>query len=484
MRGGIRWYLAAALILVGLAGCGRWLAEREPWRHEAEVSCLKSGSVKVSPVVEQLRPIQGPGICGADFPLKVAALGQNSALGFAENIRPPGAIPQSTSSLPRQLQAPPSYGAPSYGAPVNSPQGYSVGPGQPDYRGAAATPSRGPSSLDPADSDPEDEAFEDDDDADEAPPPTPGARGSNTQAYPQNGARTYPQTNGRAPSYPYPPESERGTPRYSMPPAAGAPRDINPLDLQRNTYPPQANQPAGQPRYSPREIETRPLTGSRPLPPLGPNRGMNVQTASASIEPPATLACPLVSALDRWFADAVQPSAQRWFGQPVAEIKQISAYSCRGMNGQAGARISEHAFGNALDIAAFTLSDGRRITVKDGWRGSPEEQGFLRDVQAAACQQFSTVLAPGSNSFHYDHIHVDLMRRGSGRRICNPEAIPGDVVAARAAQRNPLAQRFNPNVTGSMGPGRLSSSGAMSFAPAEGPAETDPNLPRAVPGED
>ena len=68
----------------------------------------------------------------------------------------------------------------------------------------------------------------------------------------------------------------------------------------------------------------------------------------------------------------------------------------------------------------------------------PEEQGFLRDVEAAACEQFTTVLAPGSNSFHYDHIHVDLMRRSSGTRICNPEAVSGEEVAARAQSR--LAQ--------------------------------------------
>ncbi len=67
----------------------------------------------------------------------------------------------------------------------------------------------------------------------------------------------------------------------------------------------------------------------------------------------------------------------RWFGVRVVEIEQISAYSCRGMNGNPHAHISEHAFGNALDIAAFTLADGRRITVKGGWRGMPEEQGFL-----------------------------------------------------------------------------------------------------------
>jgi Extensin-like protein C-terminus len=134
----------------------------------------------------------------------------------------------------------------------------------------------------------------------------------------------------------------------------------------------------------------------------------------------------------------------------VVEIKQISAYSCRGMNGNPSAHISEHAFGNALDIAGFTLADGRRISVKDGWRGLPEEQGFLRDIQGAACQQFNTVLAPGSNRFHYDHIHVDLMRRASRRVICEPAAVSGEQVAARANSRNPYASR-DPYVTGSLG---------------------------------
>jgi hypothetical protein len=80
----------------------------------------------------------------------------------------------------------------------------------------------------------------------------------------------------------------------------------------------------------------------------------------------------------------------------------------------------------------------------------PEEQGFLRDVQAAACAQFTTVLAPGSNVYHYDHIHVDLMRRASRRSICEPAAVSGEEVAARAAQRNPYAAR-EPGVTGALG---------------------------------
>ena len=141
----------------------------------------------------------------------------------------------------------------------------------------------------------------------------------------------------------------------------------------------------------------------------------------------------------------------RWFGVRVVEIKQISAYSCRGMNGNPHAHISEHAFGNALDIAAFTLADGRRITVKDGWHGMPEEQGFLRDVQGAACQQFNTVLAPGSNVYHDDHIHVDLMRRSSGRIICQPAAVSGEQVAARAGRAQLPMRRREPWVTGSLG---------------------------------
>jgi hypothetical protein len=195
-----------------------------------------------------------------------------------------------------------------------------------------------------------------------------------------------------------------------------------------------------------------PATLSRPSVPLGPARGqrMTASIGPVTVKPAATLACPLVSALDQWIVTAVQPASMRWFGQPVVAIKQISAYSCRGMNGNPRARISEHAFGNALDIAAFTLADGRTVTVRRGWNGAPEEQGFLRDVQGAACQNFTTVLAPGSNRFHYDHMHVDLMRRRSGRIICQPGAVSGELIAARAARNGKYARRGDPSITGSI----------------------------------
>jgi hypothetical protein len=261
---GIRWFLvglAKLCVLNVVAGCsiGSFFAEREPWRLEAEAQCVNAGIVREGAGVVRTKAIQGPGVCGAEYPLRVSILDESTPLGYAGEVRPSAAYPS-----------------------------------------RSAEPDR--------------------------------------------------------------------------------------------------------------------------LPPV-------------AVSPSATLACPIVSELERWIAGSVQPAAMRWFGSPVAEVKQISAYSCRGLNGNPMARISEHAFGNALDIASFTLADGRIVTVRSGWHGLPEEQGFLRDIQGAACDHFTTVLAPGSNVFHSDHIHVDLMRRRSGRSACNPGAVSGAEIAARAQAR-------------------------------------------------
>jgi hypothetical protein len=377
MTRGVRLYLVGSFVLVSLAGCGHGFfqsEEREPWRAEAEIACLKSGAVKESPDLVRIDPISGPGVCGAEFPLKVAALGESSGgFGFAdEDLRPPADI----GHAPRW--------------PITQP-----------------------------------------------PPPSPYA------------PPTYPNSAARQPGYRAAPE---GPISLTAPGVAPEPDEI---ELAPEGAP-EPNQPTARGPYPGNQpYPVRPETSlppPAPLPPLGPGPG-NAVTAfgPVAVKPAATLACPIVSVLDRWLADSVQPAATRWFGSRVVEIKQISAYSCRGMNGNSHAHISEHAFGNALDIAAFTLADGRRIAVKDGWHGLPEEQGFLRDVQASACQHFTTVLAPGSNVYHYDHIHVDLMRRVNRPIICQPSAVSGEEVAARAAGRNPYASSREANVTGSLG---------------------------------
>jgi hypothetical protein len=396
MTGQLRFYLTGSVLvlLLALAGCGRSMlqtGERAAWRHQAEVTCMTSGAVKMGAGVVQIEPIEGPGMCGADFPLKVAALGGSSAaIGYGEEVRPPGSIrnPLDEMRYGRPVQAPP---MPVRTQPV---QGevlrWTPGP-QPVRTPSNYEPAGRPVSLSP----PGAPSYD-------APTPEP------MQAPTQEPRRApYTQSDSAAEPDDVPDDA-------ILPPGRGAPSNIR-------------TQPAyNAPRYEPEP--------QRAPPALGPTRGPQT-TASiqpATLQPAATLACPLVSALDKWVTEGVQPAALKWFGSQVVTIKQISAYSCRGMVGAGTSHISEHAFGNALDVAGFVLADGRKIVVKDGWRGSPEEQGFLHDVQLQACDMFTTVLAPGYNAAHYDHIHVDLMRRVSGRRPCRPDAIPGDVVAARA----------------------------------------------------
>src|ERR1700759_5255191 len=96
MTRGVRLYLVGSFVLVSLAGCGRGLfqtEEREPWRAEDEIACLKSAAGNGTDDLVRINPISGPGVCGAEFPLKVAALGEsNSSFGFADELRPPAGI--------------------------------------------------------------------------------------------------------------------------------------------------------------------------------------------------------------------------------------------------------------------------------------------------------------------------------------------------------------------------------------------------------
>jgi Extensin-like protein C-terminus len=440
MTRGVCCYLVSSLALVALialAGCSHYLmAERESWRHEAEISCLNSGTVKETPERVRISPISGPGACGMDYPLRVSALGEGAPLGYDdETVRPPGSIPQSAMPQP--------WPSAQSSAPSRAIQSSTLPPVQ-----AAGTPSY--------------------------------------SAYPQSGApQSSPAPQPYAPQRSYPavqshPMAQAGQP-LSLDPPGLPPTGDNDDDVGIPGGPPNPYYGGpSAPVYAPRPAQAG--TSEAPLPPLGPPDGPMV-TASATmveVQPPATLACPIVSALDQWISAAVQPAAQRWFRQPVVEIKQISAYSCRGMNGDPNAHISEHAFGNALDVAEFDLADGHKISVQYGWDGTPEEQGFLHDVQAAACDDFTTVLAPGANVYHYNHIHVDLMRHNNGRHICEPSAISGEDVAERArarfAAQHPGEHYGDRGVTGSI---RKAGKSTLGYS-----GEDNDRLPEAVPGED
>ena len=150
-----------------------------------------------------------------------------------------------------------------------------------------------------------------------------------------------------------------------------------------------------------------------------------LQNGAVAFNSTTTLDCSMIAELDQWLTEVVQPAAQARFGVAVVQINSMSSYSCRGINGQMGAQLSEHAFGNALDMGGFVLADGRTITIVHDWtRGDEQTQAFLRDIHGGACDHFTTVLGPGSNVYHYNHIHVDLAMHGntsSGpRRVCKP----------------------------------------------------------------
>ncbi|WP_075215424.1 extensin family protein [Mongoliimonas terrestris] len=134
------------------------------------------------------------------------------------------------------------------------------------------------------------------------------------------------------------------------------------------------------------------------------------------------MSCPMTAALEAWVQSAVMPAAYERYGVPVVEIRSMGTYNCRSRNNVPGARLSEHAFANAFDVGGFVLANGYTVTVKKGWRGSPADRAFLRQVHAGACGPFTTVLGPGSDGKHEDHLHLDLARHNAKGtyRYCRP----------------------------------------------------------------
>lgn len=131
------------------------------------------------------------------------------------------------------------------------------------------------------------------------------------------------------------------------------------------------------------------------------------------------LQCPVAAGLALWEWNAVQPAALRRFGRRVVMVETFGSYNCRRIYGRASGQWSEHARANAIDVAAFRLDDGRRISVLADWRGDGAKGRFLRDVRDGACRIFATTLSPDYNAAHRDHLHLDEAGRGAtGWRAC------------------------------------------------------------------
>lgn len=121
--------------------------------------------------------------------------------------------------------------------------------------------------------------------------------------------------------------------------------------------------------------------------------------------------CKAARAFADWTEKTAKPSAEV-MGALLTHMRPVASYACRARNNQRGARLSEHAKGNAIDIADFTFSDGKTVSVLKGWRG--EGSTYLRRVWKGACGTFGTVLGPESDRFHQDHFHFDVAKHRGG----------------------------------------------------------------------
>jgi len=151
--------------------------------------------------------------------------------------------------------------------------------------------------------------------------------------------------------------------------------------------------------------------------------------SQVAIAPPAILRCTMAEAIVSWVREEAAPRALE-LGSPLKLLANLASFDCRGRNRIIGAKLSEHGKGNALDIRALKLSDGRVVELTD----SQVSKDFRDGLRKSVCARFTTVLGPGSDGYHEDHVHVDLAERRNNYRICEwdvrePAAPPAAVLA-------------------------------------------------------
>jgi hypothetical protein len=138
-----------------------------------------------------------------------------------------------------------------------------------------------------------------------------------------------------------------------------------------------------------------------------------------TLDPPAVIRCPTALALAAWVKDFVVPAAARLQGRgALTAIENGSDYICRRRNNLADGALSEHAFGNAFDVMGFRFAQGPALIIGPGKAEDSLARAFQDAIRASACLDFATVLGPGSNASHDTHLHLDILQRPNGFRLC------------------------------------------------------------------
>jgi hypothetical protein len=151
-----------------------------------------------------------------------------------------------------------------------------------------------------------------------------------------------------------------------------------------------------------------------------------------TLSPPATLRCGTAEGFAQFIRDDLAPAAVE-FAAPLAALSGIGSFECRKRNGDASGKLSEHAKGNAIDIGTIRLRNGTLINLTD----PRTSKSFREKIRALACSRFTTVLGPGSDSSHNEHIHLDTLERPRGYRICQWEVADRLVVSVQTPLPRP-----------------------------------------------
>lgn len=137
-----------------------------------------------------------------------------------------------------------------------------------------------------------------------------------------------------------------------------------------------------------------------------------------ALEPETRMRCAVALDLARWVKSVVRPAARTLKLGRLTGITHASTYACRPRNNVEDAKISEHAKGNAIDISSFTFEDGTVIEIAPREGDGDSSEIFQKAVGSGACLHFTTVLGPGADPYHNDHLHLDIAKRESGYRLC------------------------------------------------------------------
>jgi hypothetical protein len=143
---------------------------------------------------------------------------------------------------------------------------------------------------------------------------------------------------------------------------------------------------------------------------------VGAHTGNVALPGRPTLECRFAAVFGDWLREVVNPVAASLLGAHVDAVVTGPGHQCRR---RAGGKLSEHGIGIAIDITAIRLIDGRIIRIEDLVDAEGPEREFLRAISASACGYFTTVLGPGSDAAHADHLHLDMAERQSVEyRIC------------------------------------------------------------------